>query len=267
MYKKLGVDSPFDPSQTFVTSAIFSPYVLASLRLLIAFYTLFVSIYVLAYSAVVAHNAESYFSYFTTLTYIGLCAYFFASGVQTLVHATRKTGGYPLQQWGQFLQFLHVLLHATIVTYPILVTIVYWTLLADKKTFATRYTTWTNISRHALNTVFALFEIALTQAGPPPWLHLPLCFLILVAYLGVAYITRATQGFYVYNFLDPQKEHGKLAVYIVGIAVAECIIFAIVYGLCVLRQKLVSKFGGKTRAKQGLNEWEEVGMSETPARP
>jgi hypothetical protein len=58
-----------------------------------------------------------YFSYFTTLTYIGLCAYFFALGVQTLVYACGNRRGYPLQRWPKFLQFLHVLLHATIVTY------------------------------------------------------------------------------------------------------------------------------------------------------
>jgi hypothetical protein len=46
----------------------------------------------------------------------------------------------------------------------------------------------------------------------------------------------------VYDFLDPHKEHGKLAAYIVGIAVAECIIFALVYGIIVLREKLIAIF-------------------------
>jgi uncharacterized membrane protein HdeD (DUF308 family) len=222
---------------------------------------------------VVEHKADSYFSYFTTLTYIGLCAYFFASGVQTLVYACGKRRGYPLQRWPRFLQFLHVLLYATIVTYPILVSIVYWSLLADKDTFATRFTAFSNISRHALNTAFALFEILFTRAGPPPWLQLPLCFLMLCGYLGVAYITHATQGIYVYGFLDPQKQHGKLAAYIVGIAVAECIIFAIVYGICVLREKLISLSSharasrgiSSNEAKQGLDEWEELERPKTSA--
>lgn len=47
-------------------------------------------------------------------------------------------------------------------------------------------------------------------------------------YLGVAYITHHTQGFYVYNFLDPSTEHAKLAAYIIGILAAALIIFAIV---------------------------------------
>jgi hypothetical protein len=77
----------------------------------------------------------------------------------------------------------------------------------------------------------------------------------------------------VYNFLDPQKQHGKLAAYIVGIAVAECIIFAIVYGVCILREKLISMFC-HTRAsriissnekKQGLDDWEELERPKTSA--
>jgi hypothetical protein len=63
----------------------------------------------------------------------------------------------------------------------------------------------------------------------------------------------------VYDFLDPHKEHGKLAVYIVGIAVAECIVFAIVHGICVGREKV---FGKRREKRQGLNEWEQVGMTQ-----
>lgn len=55
---------------------------------------------------------------------------------------------------------------------------------------------WINISQHAMNSAYALFEITLTNAGPSPWLHLPLCIFMLACYLGVAYITHATQGFY-----------------------------------------------------------------------
>ncbi len=47
-----------------------------------------------------------------------------------------------------------------------------------------------------MNTGYALFEITLTNAGPNSWWHLPLCIIVLACYLGVAYITHATQGFY-----------------------------------------------------------------------
>ena len=67
-------------------------------------------------------NDISFFSYFTYLAYIGLCAYYCASGTQTLAYALgwRKIGagaGYPLQRWPRVLQAMHVVLRATVVTF------------------------------------------------------------------------------------------------------------------------------------------------------
>jgi hypothetical protein len=47
-----------------------------------------------------------------------------------------------------------------------------------------------------MNSGFALFEVLFTRAGPMPWTHIPFLILLLGGYLGVAYITYATQGFY-----------------------------------------------------------------------
>ncbi len=150
-----------------------------------------------------------YFSFFTELTYIGLVSYFWASSVQTFFFA-RSRAVYPLQNWPRPLQFLHLLLHTTIVTYPIIVTAVFWGLIATPETFSSRWSAWVNISEHALNTVFAAFEIFCTNASPSfganpqglsmPWIHLPFLIILLAGYLGVAYITHATQGFYSMSF-------------------------------------------------------------------
>jgi hypothetical protein len=77
--------------------------------------------------------SRSYFSYFTKLSYIGLCAYFWAAGVQTFLYARgRRPGshpsppseyeygyghGYLLQKWPGTLQFLHVWLGVTAMTF------------------------------------------------------------------------------------------------------------------------------------------------------
>lgn len=47
-----------------------------------------------------------------------------------------------------------------------------------------------------MNSGMALFEILLTNTRPLPWIHLPFTIAFLAGYLAVAYITRATQGFY-----------------------------------------------------------------------
>jgi len=46
-------------------------------------------------------------------------------------------------------------------------------------------------------------------------------------YLGVGYITKASQGFYVYSFLNPSKGP-ILAAYIVGILAGTILVFCIV---------------------------------------
>jgi len=94
---------------------------------------------------------------------------------------------------------------------------------------------------HLLNSVFALFEILLTNTPASAWILLPPGLLLLIGYVGVVYVTFATQGFYAYSFMNPNGHPGKLALYIGGIGVAECIIFAAVHGLVLLRQRAVTR--------------------------
>ncbi|KAG9311223.1 hypothetical protein JVU11DRAFT_8299 [Chiua virens] len=262
-YASFGVSAPFDPSFHYVTSPVFSPLILASLRLTFAVYTLVTTITSLAYSSLVLHDSSSYFSYFTDLSYTGLVAYFWASSVQTFAFVLRERKSYPLQTWPRSLQLLHVLLHSTIIIFPIIVTVVYWSLLASASTFETTYYSWENISHHALNTVFVLFEIFFTHSGPCPWMHIPLLVLLLACYLGVAYITYATQGFYTYSFLNPSTEGGLLAAYIVGIAIGCCVLFSIVKGVCHLRRRISLRYGLFEEVAGGedteaLEEWQAV---------
>ena len=139
LFHTLGVVTPFDPEHSLVTSPFFSPLVLAIIRLTLALYALITVLVILIWDATKLHVAERYvssqllsyllaenlvigdpnryFSYFTSLSYIGLLAYFWASGVQTLAFALRGGKSYPLQRWPRTLQFLHMLLYSTIVTF------------------------------------------------------------------------------------------------------------------------------------------------------
>ncbi|KAF8337141.1 hypothetical protein F5887DRAFT_1106899 [Amanita rubescens] len=261
------ISRPFDPNLSFFSSPFFSHHILASIRLFLAFYTLLTLIVAIIWAATNLHNANSFFSYFTHLSYIGLCAYLFASGVQTMIYAwcPFKKGSLVLREWPRFLQFLHVWLYTTVVTFPIVVTVVYWALLSGPSTFSKRFDAWSNISMHALNTAFVLFEILLTNVPPPPWIYLPLNVAILACYLGIAYITSATQHFYTYSFLNPKKEGGLLAAYIVGIAVCECVAYGLIYGVIVLRQKFTRRIGAvpgdgaRSRVPdEAVDEWQQV---------
>ncbi|KAG2362898.1 hypothetical protein BDR07DRAFT_1450944 [Suillus spraguei] len=257
-YEWFGVLAPFDPACRLVTSSFFSPLTLGILRLLFAVYSLVTTITVLVFQSVRFHSSRSFFSYFTDLSYIGLVAYFWASSIQTIVFVLQGQKAYPLQKWPRILQLLHVLLNTTITIFPIIVTVVFWTLLASSSTFSTRYSAWSNVSQHAMNSSFALFEILLTNTSPSPWSHIIPCFFLFASYLGVAYITYATQGFYTYSFLDPSVEHGLLAAYIIGMGVGYCILFAIVKGICTLRCRLSSEHV----QCEALDEWEHINIEQ-----
>lgn len=92
----------------------------------------------------------------------------------------------------------------------------------------------------------ALLEILLPTTNTPPWSHIVFLILILAAYLGLAYVTYATQGFYTYAFLDPNKGAGHLTGYIVGIAAACVVVFLLVWALTWVRRR-VTGFGKKSR--------------------
>ena len=77
----------------------------------------------------------------------------------------------------------------------------FWTILSDGA-YRTELNSFDNISMHALNSVFAGLEIILPRSDPHPWLLLVPIIIILALYLGLAYLTHATEGFYVYSFLD-----------------------------------------------------------------
>lgn len=81
------------------------------------------------------------------------------------------------------------------------ITVVFWAILANGA-FNTTFSTWSNISQHALNSVFAFFEIVIPRSDPHPWLQMVPIVIIAAFYLALAYVTHATEHFYVYSFLN-----------------------------------------------------------------
>ncbi|KAJ7061737.1 hypothetical protein C8F01DRAFT_145365 [Mycena amicta] len=233
---------PFDTHHALVTSPFFSPRVLAAIRLSVALYTFTTLVFSIVWGAVVQHNAAGFFSYFTHLTYTGLCGYFTAAGLQTVFFARRGEQAYPLQTWAKPWRFLHLALLATITAFPLLVSIVFWGVLANASTFDTRFDAWSAISVHLLNSVFALFEIVLTNTPRAAWIFLPFSMLLLIGYVGIVYITYATQGFYAYSFMAPNGHPGKLVLHILAVGLAEVVLFGVVFELVTLRIWLVARY-------------------------
>lgn len=234
IYRLFNVDSPFDPTNRFQTAYLLSPIVLGCTRLLISLYIFCVLLYELIRDGIL-HNGQAvtHWSYFTNITYWSIGFYMAFSGFHTVIYARRRVA--PLQHWPRILQLLHSLFYTTIIIYPFLVTVIYWVILSSAQTFSTTFTTWSNISEHAMNTLFALFELLIPRTQPPPWIHLLFVLIMLALYLGVAYITHVVEGFWVYDFLDPTNGEGKLCGYVFGILVAIIVWFCVVYGVLWLK--------------------------------
>ncbi|KAF9266397.1 hypothetical protein L218DRAFT_858215 [Marasmius fiardii PR-910] len=234
-----GAGTPFDPNHKLVTSPFLPPAFLACFRCLVALYTTATLIIILAYDGVVSEDARANFSYFTFLTYIGICSYYWASFAQNFWYTRRGYKGYPLQRWGKTLQVLYLMLQNTIDPsgyQAIIVTIAFWALIASPSSIDTTVKLWRNVSVHALNSFFCLFEVLFTNAPPPQWIFLPFMILIIGLYTALAYVTHATEGFYPYEFLDPAKYHSRVAAYVFGIVIGEIVVFFIVFGLIKLRE-------------------------------
>jgi hypothetical protein len=124
--------------------------------------------------------------------------------------------------------------------------VVFWAIIFDN-VFYDKFDRWSNVSEHALNSVFALFEIIVPRTTKTPKLHIIPLILILALYLGLAYVTLAVDHFYVYSFLDTRLHRRSIvAAYIIGILVGTVIMFFIVHFLIKLRRWLTEDKMGRT---------------------
>ena len=165
-YHLMGVrEDDFNLSHRFVISWLLPPTLLAILRGLVALYAFTTIFFILGWQGAhgLAEENEGELSYFTSLTFWGIAFYFTISAVHTALYARR--GYAPLDRWPRPLQALHSLFYTTIVTFPFLVTIVFWVILYSGSWFSAEFDAWSNVRcSHS-----RLIEASLTQiSGLPP---------------------------------------------------------------------------------------------------
>ncbi|KAK4152239.1 hypothetical protein C8A00DRAFT_44687 [Chaetomidium leptoderma] len=243
---RFGTDR-WDPTHRFETSWLLSPWLLFLCRALICLYVFTTIIFVLAWQCAHAITgctaSQAQFSYFTSLTYWGIGFYFLAASMHTFTYA--RSGVPLLDRLPRPLQALHSALYSTIIVYPFIVTIVYWGLLFSGSWFTEVFAGWSNISQHGLNSAFALFELVVPRTDMPPAVHMAWLILVLALYLALAYVTKASKGFYPYDFLDPDKQGALVAAYVFGIAVGCIIVFGFAWGAIWLRKYVTETKLGK----------------------
>tara|TARA_R110002003_G_scaffold214_20_gene16139 strand:+ start:5196 stop:6179 length:984 start_codon:yes stop_codon:yes gene_type:complete len=288
-YAAWGIDpaAGFDPNKTFVRSHFVSPLVLACVRAVLCLYsfTTIITCYTwLAHRTAtislkdvnigsytiqqsedaigqsfskqtpmstrhVRHALTSNLGFFTYLTFWSLGFYFLISSIHTFAYTFRQRSW--LHTWPKPLQLAHSLYYSSITSFPFLVTIVFWGTM-NSGWPAGRFEQWINVSVHGLNSVFAIVEIVLPATAPPPLTHLSIVLLVLSVYLGLAYLTRYTQGFYVYEWMNPAHGNASIILHVLGYAGGMVAIFVIVRYAIVARNMLAEKM--ELRRSEGLRE-------------
>jgi hypothetical protein len=143
------------------------------------------------------------------------------------------------------LQALHSFFYTTVVVYPFIVTIVYWVVIYTGPWFPEAFAGWSNVSQHALNSAFALFELVVPRTDLPDLVHMLWLIVLMALYLSLAYVTKATKGFYTYAFLDPEVQGSMVAAYVFGIAVGCLLFFGLAWGAIWLRKYVTETKLGK----------------------
>lgn len=257
-YNLFGVPTEGFRSTPFVKSWCLHTYSLAGIRLFLSIYCFTAIIFSFnwfAHHTVIFHlqdidtkaivfpvgveGIRQSFSYFTYLTFWGLAFYFFFASLHGFVYGGR---GYTwLDNWPRYLQAMHTVYYSTIVCFPFLVTTIYWGSMWTREFWSDDFSQWNMITMHAMNSVLAAFEIIVTETDPLPIVHLTALLLIMSLYLGVAYITKVTEGIYIYLWLDPSNGLAKLFLHILGYAGLMAAFFFAARFAIILRCRLTRK--------------------------
>ncbi|KAF9348216.1 hypothetical protein BGX26_000365 [Mortierella sp. AD094] len=226
----------FEPNR-IVTSNIVSPKTLAIIRGIEFLYVLAATISVWA----TTKGAIHYFQFFTHLTYFGLMSYLFASTLWGYFYLRQPESerAHWVKSGSPWLGYTHWLLYSTVITFSVIVPIVFWTLLASGMNKWTPVEFYQNISEHALDGVFgALFEMILSRHFLQP-IHSLFVAAVMLMYMCWSFVVHATTGKWVYPFLD-WSQGPKAAIYYIGIAVALFIVFFAMYFIHKYRNKWLS---------------------------
>ncbi|MCJ1350393.1 MAG: hypothetical protein MMC33_000374 [Icmadophila ericetorum] len=287
-----------NPITPYLTSPLLPPLPHAFLRLVIAAYILLACLLTILRPLFLGTPlyALRSFVYFTNLTYWSMGFYFLVSGLGTLEYALGvgksgmggggrrggkviQVGGFRrmlvvrMEEWGPWARWVWGVWYTTVVSFPWLVTIVYWGVLYPGVWFEVEWDAWVNVSKHALNVLFSTVEIIFPRTTLPPLLHIPIILVLLVLYLSYALAISQIFNFYVYFFLNPSSvgSWGVVVLFVLGIALVACLLFVVVRGFVLMRMLIFARLHGEVLengeeedARKGVlgeGEWDvEMGL-------
>ncbi|KAF9976920.1 hypothetical protein BGZ73_007537 [Actinomortierella ambigua] len=209
--------------ERFVTSNIVRPRTLLIIR---GVETLYLCSALLS-TWITSRGPGWYLRYFTNLTFIGLNTYMICTCIWSIGYLRRAPADRAawLNNRSPWWARLHQLLYSTIITFHFVVPIVFWTMLSMGMNKMTTLEKWQNVSVHAVDGVIAVSELIFNRNFLVPR-HSLFVAIVMLFYMFLTFVVYASDGTWVYPFLDWSKGP-KVAASYVGIAVALFIIFFI----------------------------------------
>ncbi|KAI9314527.1 hypothetical protein BX666DRAFT_1967542 [Dichotomocladium elegans] len=214
---------------------------------------LFLRFFVTLYSAVVIwadigrtaqyHGFNTFFGYFTNLTFIGLHAYLVTAFYHNVRYVMVKPQHNPSSFFDQpsFLNYAYVYLYHTIVVFNIVTPVVYWALLNSGGP-SSPFSTWINVSVHGVSFFLMMFEVIFSRMQMMTRMVL-LVFIQVVVYMFLSFVVYAATGIWVYSFLDWSK--GPIdAAYYIGVGAAFVVVFFLQMGFHWIRDA-VARLSGR----------------------
>ncbi|KAG0328013.1 hypothetical protein BG004_002633 [Podila humilis] len=232
-----------------VTSNWVGPKMLAGIRIVETVYVWIVIIYIWATSK----NAGDYLKYFTNLTFFGLSVYLLCTSLWSIGYLRQPSS--ERARWindkaSNWFGYLHWLLYSTVITFHIVVPIVFWTLLTGGVNPVTAAGRWTNYSVHLLDGILALSELIFNRHFLQP-IHSFFVAGVMVFYMFLTFVVYKTQGTWVYPFLN-WDQGAKAAIYYVGIAVGLFLIFFVLLIIHNYRNKWLSSRAAKVNPELNI---------------
>ncbi|KAK3819544.1 MAG: hypothetical protein J3Q66DRAFT_159532 [Benniella sp.] len=236
----------FEPDR-IVTSNIVRPKTLAILRGILCTYSLIVVVSLWA----TASSATTYLSFFTNLTYLGLTFYLMCTTLWSIGYLRQPS--HERAQWlknrSPWWGRIHWLLYSTVVTFHFIVPVVFWTLLSNGG-IRSALGNWQNISVHALDGAFAIFELVFNRHMLEP-IHSFVVAGVMVLYMLLTFVVHATEDRWVYPFLD--WDQGAIcAAYYIGIAIGLFVVFFVLLFLHRFRNNRLAEMCARVNHDQYL---------------
>ncbi|KAI8342115.1 hypothetical protein BC941DRAFT_415400 [Chlamydoabsidia padenii] len=182
-----------------VTSYWLPTRLLLAIRIITMLYSTATMYASIAQSAI-NHDFNTYFGYFTHLTFVGLHAYL----VTIVYHHVRYVWSGNLDSFFKqptTVNYLFVYLYHTVITFNIVTPIVYWGVLNSKGGESSAKSMWVNVSVHGVSLGIMLIEVIFSRMK----VYTNMIILIIInviIYMCLTFLVHYTTGVWVYAFLD-----------------------------------------------------------------